>query len=137
MNPTPISTVLIAGGPTITVAITIDSGFEQYSTYLVNLLRARAQWMHVPNAIDEIVEDCSRWLHDRIADAPSMISQIARYDVIEVRIPEGAPLEARAFPWEFVIAEITRVHRRQRKSALVVRQLQRDAKPNHSAVSGV
>src|SRR5205085_12661799 len=44
-------------------------------------------------------------------------------DVVEVRIPATAGEAVRRFPWEFVLAEISRKARKDRKRLLVVRQL--------------
>ncbi|HKE29740.1 MAG TPA: hypothetical protein VKB88_45640 [Bryobacteraceae bacterium] len=123
------NTVEIAAGTETPVQIEINQDFIEYSNQLVKLLCLRAQWTKLENAGRDIARQCRDWLSKRLPDADQIIQRISRNDVVEVRIPENAPVEARAFPWEFVIAEITREARRQRKPILVTRHLIRN--PGH------
>lgn len=102
--------------------IRIDSEFESYSKYLVQLLCNRAQWTKLDAALEKVASDCRTYISSRL---PNAATEVAVEDMVEVQIPEQAPVAARQFPWEFVLTEVTRDMRRHRKPLLVTRQLLR------------
>jgi hypothetical protein len=105
-----------------TYSIAIDSEFEAYCKNLVQLLCNRAQWTKVDAALENVASDCRSYAASHM---PGAAEEVAEQDLVEVRIPEQAPVAAREFPWEFVLTEITRDLRKHRRPLLVTRQLLR------------
>jgi hypothetical protein len=119
----PVATVTIATHQK-TYPITIDADFEAYCKTLVQLLCNRAQWTKMDVTLEKVARDCRDYAASRL---PGAADEIALQEIVEVQIPEQAPVSAREFPWEFVISEITRNLRKRCKQLLVTRQLVRAA----------
>ena len=120
-----------APAPIITIAtnlktysIAIDCDFEAYCKDLVQLLCNRVQWTKMDVTLEKVAGDCRAYAASRL---PGAAEEIAAQEIVEVQIPEHAPVSARQFPWEFVISEITRDLRKHRRPLLVTRQLLRTA----------
>jgi hypothetical protein len=126
-----MSAIAAAPAPAVTIAtnlksypIAVDADFDAYCTNLVQLLCNRVQWTKMDVTLEKVAADCRAYAESRL---PGAAEEIAAQDLVEVQIPESAPMTARQFPWEFVISEITRERRKHRRPLLVTRQLVRTA----------